>query len=105
MTQDQMELLSDMIADKVFGRLKDYLGPNKTIVSFDPMGPQEFFNKDVDAFGNVKFAQEYTPKDLLAEQMLQLEDTAKKLLNEEKYELLQELKEIYEKIKSDYNKL
>ena len=29
----------------------------------------------------------------------QLEDTAKKLLEEEKYELLTELKEIYEKIK------
>jgi len=105
MTQDQMELLSDMIADKVFGRLKDYLGSNKTIVSFDPMGPQEFFSKDVDAFGNVKFAEEYTQKDLLAEQMLQLEDTAKKLLNEEKYELLQELKEIYEKIKKEYDSL
>ena len=41
MTQDQMELLSDMIADKVFGRLKDYLGPNKTIVSFDPNGSKK----------------------------------------------------------------
>jgi hypothetical protein len=29
MTQDQMELLSDMIADKVFNRLKDYLGPRQ----------------------------------------------------------------------------
>ena len=106
MTQDQMELLSDMIADKVFNRLKDYLGPiNKTIVSFDSMGPQEFFSKDIDAFGNVKYSQEYTQKDLLAEQMLQLEDTAKKLLEEEKYELLTELKEIYEKIKKEYDNL
>ena len=106
MTQDQMELLSDMIADKVFNRLKDYLGPiNKTIVSFDAMGPQEFFSKNVDAFGNIKYSQEYTQKDLLAEQMLQLEDTAKKLLEEEKYELLTELKEIYEKIKKEYDNL
>ena len=106
MTQDQMELLSDMIADKVFNRLKDYLGPvDKTIISFDTMGPQEFFSKDVDAFGNIKYSQEYTQKDLLAEQMLQLEDTAKKLLEEEKYELLTELKEIYEKIKKEYDKL
>ena len=105
MTQDQMELLSDMIADKVFNRLKDYLGNNKTIVEFNTMGPQEFFSKDVDAFGNIKYSQEYTQKDLLAEQMLQLEDTAKKLLNEEKYELLQELKEIYEKIKKEYDNL
>ena len=106
MTQDQMELLSDMIADKVFNRLKDYLGPiDKTIISFDAMSPQEFFSKDIDAFGNVKYSQEYTQKDLLAEQMLQLEDTAKKLLEEEKYELLTELKEIYEKIKKEYDNL
>ena len=105
MTQDQMELLSDMIADKVFSRLKDYLDSNKTIVSFDTMSPQEFFSKDVDAFGNIKYSQEYTQKDLLAEQMLQLEDTAKKLLEEEKYELLTELKEIYEKIKKEYDNL
>jgi hypothetical protein len=106
MTQDQMELLSDMIADKVFNRLKDYLGPiDKTIISFDAMAPQEFFNKNVDAFGNIKYSQEYTQKDLLAEQMLQLEDTAKKLLEEEKYELLTELKEIYEKIKKEYDNL
>jgi|SRR5210317_2150656 len=105
MTQDQMELLSDMIADKVFSRLKDYLDSNKTIVSFDTMSPQEFFSKDVDAFGNIKYSQEFTQKDLLAEQMLQLEDTAKKLLEEEKYELLTELKEIYEKIKKEYDNL
>ena len=105
MTQDQMELLSDMIADKVFNRLKDYLGNNKTIVSLDPMGPQEFFNKDVDAFGNIKYSQEFSEKDLLKEQLIELENTAKKLLQEEKYELLQELKEIYEKIKQDYDKL
>jgi hypothetical protein len=105
MTQDQMELLSDMIADKVFSRLKDYLDSNKTIVSFDTMSPQEFFTKDVDAFGNVKYSEEFNQKDLLKEQLIELEKTAKKLLSEEKYELLQELKEIYEKIKTDYDKL
>lgn len=115
MTQDQMELLSDMIADKVFSRLKDYLGSNQTIVSFDTMSPQEFFSKNVDAFGNVKFegfaqdenghAREYSQKDLLKEQLIELENTASKLLAEEKYELLQELKEIYEKIKTEYDKL
>ena len=106
MTQDQMELLSDMIADKVFNRLKDYLGPvDKTIVSFGTMSPQEFFNKDVDAFGNVKYSQEFTQKDLLKEQLIELENTANKLLAEEKYELLKELKEIYEKIKNEYDKL
>ena len=105
MTPEQMELLSDMIADKVVQRFKEYLDKNKTIVSFDPMGPQDFFNKDIDAFGNVRYSQEYSQKDLLAEQMLQLEETAKKLLDEEKYELLTELKEIYEKIKKEYDNL
>ena len=105
MTPEQMELLSDMIADKVVQRFKEYLDKNKTIVSFDPMGPQEFFNKDIDAFGNVRYSQEYSQKDLLAEQMLQLEETAKKLLDEEKYELLTEIKEIYEKIKKEYDNL
>ena len=105
MTPEQMELLSDMIADKVVQRFKEYLDKNKTIVSFDPMGPQEFFSKDIDAFGNVRYSQEYSQKDLLAEQMLQLEETAKKLLDEEKYELLTELKEIYEKIKKEYDNL
>ena len=44
-------------------------------------------------------------RDSLEEQMLQLKDTAKKLLAEEKYELLQELKEIYDKIKKEYDSL
>ena len=83
MTQDQMELLSDMISDKVFSRLKDYLGPvDKTMISFNTMGPQEFFNKDVDAFGNIKYSQEFTQKDLLKEQLIELENTANKLLAE-----------------------
>ena len=58
-------------------------------------------NKDVDAFGNAK----YSEKDTLARQLTELMLTKEKLIQEEKYELLQELQEIYDKIKADYDKL
>ena len=59
MTNDQLELLSDMIADKVFTRVKEYIENTKNgfLTAFEPMGPQEFFDKEVDAFGNIR----YTP--------------------------------------------
>jgi len=109
MTPDQFELLSDMIADKVFQRLQEYLETNYKdyIAAAQPLGPEEFFHKNVDAFGNVRFdpPPQPTKKQILAGQMRELEFKWKELLKEEKYELLQELKEIYEKIKKDYNNL
>ena len=109
MTPDQLELLSDMVADKVFQRVQEYLETNYKdyIASVEPMGPEQFFHKNVDAFGNVRFEppQQPTKKQILAGQMRELEFKWKELLKEEKYELLQELKEIYEKIKKDYDNL
>ena len=109
MTPEQLELLSDMVADKVFQRVQDYLEANYKdyIASTEPLGPEQFFHKNVDAFGNVRFEppQQPTKKQILAGQMRELEFKWKKLLKEEKYELLQELKEIYEKIKKDYDTL
>ena len=109
MTPDQFELLSDMIADKVFQRVQEYLETNYKdyIAAAQPLGPEEFFHKNVDAFGNVRFEppKQPTKKQILAGQMRELEFKWKELLKEEKYELLQELKEIYEKIKKDYDKL
>ena len=109
MTPDQFELLSDMIADKVFKRVQKYLEDNYKdyIISTQEMGPEEFFHKNVDAFGNVRFEppQPPTKKQILAGQLRELEDKWNELLKEEKYELLQELKEIYEKIKKDYDNL
>lgn len=58
-------------------------------------------NKDVDTFGNAK----YSEKDTLARQLKELMLTKEKLIQEEKYELLKELQEIYDKIKADYDKL
>ena len=44
-------------------------------------------------------------KDLLAEQLVKLSVTREKLLAEEKYELLEELTELYNKIKKEYDQL
>ena len=109
MTNDQLELLSDMIAEKVFGRIKDYMEDkqNGFLAAFEPMGPQEFFDKEVDAFGNIRYTQPRNPskKELLAGQLHELKIKWGELLKEEKYELLAELKEIYDKIKKDYDNL
>ena len=109
MTRNQMELLSEMVADKVFKRVQKYLEDNYKdyIASAQEIGPEEFFHKNVDAFGNVRFGPppQPTKKQILAGQMKELEFKWKELLKEEKYELLAELKEIYEKIKKDYDNL
>ena len=109
MTPDQLELLSDMIADKVFERVQEYLEDNykEYPAASEPIGPEQYFHKNVDAFGNVRFdpPQQPTKKQVLAGQMRELEFKWKELLKEEKYELLQELKEVYEKIKKDYEAL
>ena len=42
---------------------------------------------------------------MIATQLKQLEATRDQLLSEEKYELLSELKEIYEKLKKEYDNL
>ena len=109
MTRNQLELLSEMVADKVFQRIQEYLEENYKDypAASEPMGPEQYFHKNVDAFGNVRFdpPQQPTKKEMLAGQMRELEIKWQQLLKEEKYELLQELKEIYEKIKKDYDSL
>jgi len=100
MTPDQMELLSDMISDKVYNRVKHFF-ENQNIIAFEPMQAPDFLHKNIDAFGNIKF----TEKEVLKDQLDKLKIQAKRLLKEEKYELLQELKELHEKIKKDYDKL
>ena len=66
------------------------------------MSPEQFFHHQVDGFGNIKHSSR---KDLLALQLNQLEERRSKLLSEEKYELLIELQEIYDKIKKEYDNL
>ena len=109
MTPDQLELLSDMIADKVFQRIQHYIEDNykNYIAAAEPIGPQEFFHKHIDEFGNVRYepTNPLSKKDMLGIQLEQLKEQHQKLLKEEKYELLQELKEIYDKVKKEYDNL
>ena len=110
MTNEQLELLSDMIADKVFTRIKEYIEDTKNgfLTAFEPMGPQEFFDKEVDAFGNIRYGpppRKPSKRELLAGQLHDLKIKWGELLKDEKYELLAELKEIYDKIKKDYDNL
>ena len=98
MTPEQLEELSDMIAKKVLDNLHFNFTQDPNI---DVTPAEEFIHKDVDAFGNAK----YSMKDTLAQQLTELMLTKEKLIQEEKYELLKELQEIYDKIKTDYDKL
>ena len=98
MTPEQLDELSDMIAKKVLDNLHFKLDQDP---NFNVMPAEEFLHKDVDAFGNAK----YSMKDTLAAQLTELMLTKEKLIQEEKYELLKELQEIYDKIKADYDKL
>ncbi len=98
MTPEQLDELSDMIAKKVLDNLHFNFIQDPNI---NVMPAEEFLHKDVDAFGNAK----YSMKDTLAAQLTELMLTKEKLIQEEKYELLQELQEIYDKIKADYDKL
>ena len=94
MTPEQLDELSDMIAKKVLDNLHFNFIQDPNI---NVMPAEEFLH----AFGNAK----YTMKDTLAAQLTELMLTKEKLIQEEKYELLQELQEIYDKIKADYDKL
>ena len=98
MTPEQLNELSDMIAKKVLDNLHFNFTQDPNI---DVTSAEEFIHKDVDAFGNAKFSM----KDTLAQQLTELMLTKEKLIQEEKYELLKELQEIYDKIKTDYDKL
>mgnify|MGYP003625215678 CR=1 FL=1 len=98
MTPEQMELLANMIAKKVIDSLNVRFTDDP---NFDVLQNEQFLDKSMDAFGNPKLSE----KDLLASQLTELSITGEKLLKEEKYELLKELKEIYDKIKTEYDKL
>ena len=75
---------------------------SESVETFEPMDTEEFHSYQVDGFGNIK---NLTPKDLIKQKMNALEEQGIKLLEEEKYELFTELKEIYEKYKQEYDRL
>ena len=103
MTPEEIEKLSDMIASKVLDNLHFQFSndPNMNVT----LETTEFMHKDVDQFGNTKYNPKGNMKDTLAAQLTELMLTKEKLIQEEKYELLKELQEIYDKIKTDYDKL
>ena len=74
----------------------------KVITEFDPMTPEEFHEYQVDGFGNIRHS---SPKEVILKKMNKIAAQAEKYLEEEKYELLQELKELYDKYKSEYDRL
>ncbi|MAJ03013.1 MAG: hypothetical protein CMP37_03770 [Rickettsiales bacterium] len=98
MTSDQLNKLADLISDKII----TYLDHQFNIEPVKEIGPQEFFHHSLDTFGNIKNIDKKT---LIATQLQQLEATRDELLEQEKYELLSELKEIYDKLKKEYDEL
>ena len=89
MTSEQLEELARLIATKVINALREPL-------------PEPTFHTEVDEFGNVKY---FNRKEIIELQLKQLGEQREKLLNEEKYELLIELEEIYDKLKKEYDNL
>jgi len=98
MTEEQLYKLADLVSEKII----DYLDNQFNMQPIEPMNPEEFFHKSIDSFGNFK---KLDKKTMLATQLKQLESTRDQLLAEEKYELLSELKEIYDKLKKEYDNL
>ena len=72
------------------------------IESFESMTPEEFNEFEVDGFGNIR---NKSPKEVILNKMNEIALKAEKYLEQEKYELVQELKEIYEKYKQEYDRL
>ena len=98
MTEDQLHTLADIISKKIIA----YLDQQFNMQPIEPISPEEFFHRSIDGFGNFK---KLDKKTMIAAQLKQLEATRDQLLSEEKYELLSELKEIYEKLKKEYDNL
>ena len=96
-----MDLLCDMVSDAVILKLKGFLTEQKlsfaTFKELDKKSTKDFIEKNVDIFGNLK--PQPTQKEILEHELHKLEEKWHELLKDEKYELLNELKEIYEKIK------
>ena len=97
MTPEDLEKLSQLVADKILLAFDARIQQD-----FKPMTPKEFFEAETDGFGNIKHP---TKKDMLKAQLIDLDIKGAKLLADEKYELVIELNEIYDRIKKEYDKL
>jgi hypothetical protein len=72
------------------------------VESFEPMTPEEFHKYETDGFGNIRHK---SPKEVILDKMNDIALKANKYIEQEKYELVQELKELYEKYKQEYDRL
>ena len=72
------------------------------ITEFPPMTAEEFHQYQVDGFGNIRHK---SPKEVILDKMNDIAAKANKYLEQEKYELVQELKELYERYKREYDRL
>ena len=81
-------------------------GAVQIIQSFQPMSPEEFAKFETDGFGNMKGV---TIKELqireLETALEKMEEQGRRLMDQEKYELMEELKELYEQTKKQIAKL
>ena len=76
------------------------------IETFEPMSPEEFFNKDVDGFGNLRQdANEGRQKSLLLEQAKNIRLLLDKAVVDERYEDAAELEKTLELIRKKYERL
>lgn len=100
MTPEEIDEIAKKMSRIILEHIIQYF--DKTIKVWDPMPPDQFFHHEVDGFGNIKNTSQ---KDILLLQLQQLDAQRQKLINEEKYELLIELQEIYDKIKKEYDSL
>ena len=76
------------------------------IETFEPMSPEEFFNKDVDGFGNLRAnADEARQKQLLLEQAKSIREMIDRAVIEERYEDCAELERTLDIIKKKYERL
>ena len=72
------------------------------ITEFPPMTAEEFHQYQTDGFGNIRHK---SPKEVILDKMNDIAAKANKYLEQEKYELVQELKELYERYKKEYDRL
>ena len=76
------------------------------IETFEPMSPEEFFNKDVDGFGNLRqSADEGRQKSLLLDQAKNIRQLLDKAVAEERFEDAAKLEKTLEIIRKKYERL
>lgn len=93
-------LKEDLQSSKKYDSLLESSKDNKYASYLDKALTSE--KMEMDMFGDVR---KWSEKEVIEEQMRELEKLGRKLLDEEKYEEMQEAQEIYDKLKIELDKL